>query len=186
MKKIREGYSTEFIEKITENFLSGVSDSDRVSRVRTEIARVRQKNHDALFLEMLLALQNVNHQDSLEASRKLMEVINLDDSIKQLFGEELRLANMLLTYSESKPSAIAKTGGDGRAAKFDDDKAETIRLYEIGKAAGNWQTGRHHVPDAALEITPQIVSFSKGKGNLVATTEMPKTWIKKHIKAQRK
>lgn len=186
MKKVRDGYSVEFIDRLTEEFISGGMAHGNEERVRAEILKVRAKNHSALFLEMHFAVKNIQLEDAMTAIRMSTKVMEDDDISIALYQKDADLADEMLAYHEGRSVAVAKSGGDGRAAKFDRDKAETIRLYEIGKAAGKWQTGRHHVPDAALEITPQIVSFSKGRGNLVATTTMPKTWIKEHIKAQRK
>ena len=192
MRKIRAEYSTEFIEKITESFLSDLGDADRISRVRAELVRVREKNHDALFLEMSFALKNVIHQESLEASRKLIEVIDLDDAIKALFDEELRLANILLAYSESKPSEIAKSGGDGRAEKLKVLENETIRLYKIklehreSKGSPNMTRKRTSIPLDAQEITPLIVKLSTKNGvNLLPTTTRPLAWLRAFVKSQK-
>ncbi len=79
-----------------------------------------------------------------------------------------------------KSSTVARSGGDGRAALFTILEKETIRLYELDKA--RWPTGRHHVPTAALEITPKIVAFSKSRGDLLSTTTKPLEWIRAHVK----
>ena len=151
-------------------------------RIRNEIKKIREKNHDAIFLEMYFAVRNILLEDAFTAVRMSHEAMQNDELIIDLYEADASLADKMLAYHEGKTSLIAQLGGKGRAAKYDEDKAETIRLYEAGKVAGKWETGRHHVPDAALEITPQIVAFSRGKGNLVATTTMPKSWIKEHLK----
>lgn len=98
---------------------------------------------------------------------------------RNMFDAELLIYSQAIT--KAKEIKVATSGGRGRSAKFDDARAETIRMYELGKLAGKWQTGRHHVPDAALEITPQVVAFSNGMANLAPTTTKPKEWIREHI-----
>jgi hypothetical protein len=84
-----------------------------------------------------------------------------------------------LEILNSARSKLAKTGGDRRKEQFAALEAETIRLYKLGKHT--WPEGRSHVPKAAEEITPKIVIFSKGKGNLFSTTTKPIEWIRHHI-----
>lgn len=178
MKKIRGEYSDEFIEKITEQFLSSMGEPDRVSRIRAEIVQVRAENYDAIFLEMLFALKNVMHEDAVRGVQMLLETTELDDILNKCHDEERRLADLIINYLEKKPSVVAKAGGDGRAAKFKRLEAETISLYK----AGTWAS----VPDAALTITPIIVKMSsRGNGDLKPSTTKPLEWIRAHVKSEK-
>jgi len=182
MRRVRDQYSEEFINKLTDDFLLGPMAIGKEARIRSEILKVREKNYSALFLEMYFAVKTVLLEDAIVALKISNNAMEFDELIIGAFEAETRLTDNIISFYEERPSQIAKSGGKGRAAKFDDARAETIRLYEQGKAAGKWQTGRHHVPDAALEITPQIVAFSKGKSNLLPTTDMPKKWIRAYLK----
>lgn len=179
MQKVRSEYSEEFIEKITEEFLSGgLVTADRVERVRNEIAKVRERNHNAIFLEMLYALRNISFEDSLTANKMLMEVVDMNDLVEQCFQKELELSDVIIKYLDSKPKAVARAGGEGRAAKFASLKAETIKLFN----EGSWKS----LPDAALEITPKIVAYSKpNNGNLLPTTTKPLEWLREYAKAEK-
>lgn len=179
MQKVRNKYSDEFIKNITEEFLSGgLVRPDHMERVRNEIAKVRQHDYCAIFLEMFFALRNVHFEDSLEASERLMEVVDMDELIKLSLEAELDLSELIINYLDSKPKAVAKAGGQGRAAKFASLKAETIRLFN----EGSWKS----VPTAALAITPKIVAHSKpNNGNLLPTTTKPLEWLREHVKAEK-
>ena len=77
-----------------------------------------------------------------------------------------------------RAAEIARSGGEGRAAKYKALEAETIRLYLEKK----WSA-----PEAAREITPQIVALSKnGGGDLAPTTQKPLEWIRAYIRGQKK
>ena len=77
-----------------------------------------------------------------------------------------------------RAAEIARSGGEGRAAKYQALEAETIRLY----LEKEWKA-----PAAAKEITPKIVALSKGgAGDLAPTTQKPLEWIRAYIRAQKK
>lgn len=81
--------------------------------------------------------------------------------------------------AKMRAAEIAKSGGDGRSAKYKALEAETIRLY----VAGEWAS----TPAAAQEITPKIVALSKkGAGDLAPTTQKPLEWIRAHVRSQKK
>lgn len=184
MKKIRAEYPEEFLNKLTEQFVTGGLASGREDRVRAEIIKVRERNYDSLFLEMYFALKNTHHEDAIEALKACHEVMEFDEVIRISHEAEAELTSKMLNYLERKPSIVAKKGGEGRAAKFRALEAETIRLYKLGQA--NWPSGRNHAPAAALAITPQIVEFSlKGDGDLSPTTNKPLEWIRSHINAMK-
>jgi len=178
MKKVRDNYSDEFINKITEEFLSGGMAKYDVDRVREKIKKLRQENHCALFLEMHFAVISILLEDSIEASKRLMASMELDELVTDCHVEEARLLNLIIGYLDGKPVELAKSGGAGRSAKFKMLEAETIRLYELGK----WKS----VPIAAQEITPKIVALSKnGNGDLLPSTTKPLEWIRAFKKSQK-
>lgn len=94
-------------------------------------------------------------------------------------AEEGRIVTMVLfeeeTIEKYQAKKRAQEGGKARANLFEKLEKETIRLYVEGKQNGKWES----VPEAALEITPQIVAMSRhGNGDLSPTTTKPLEWIR--------
>lgn len=178
MKKVRGNYSDEFINKLTEEFLSGGMANYDVDRVREKIKKLRQENHCAIFLEMQFAVVSILLEDSIEASKKLRASMELDELVINCHVEEARLLDSIIEYLDKKPVELAKSGGAGRSAKFKILEAETVRLYELG----NWKS----VPIAAQEITPKIIALSKnGNGDLLSSTTKPLEWIRAFRKSKK-
>lgn len=178
MDKVRGEYSDDFIEKLTEEFLTGGLAGDNVERVRSKIKEVRMKNHHPIFLEMQYAALLVRHEDTHTAIHKLQEVIDLDEQVYDLASKELRLADLQIEFFSLRASSIAQKGGMGRSAKYKILEEETIRLYK----GGTWKS----VPQAAAEITPQIVNLSRnGNGDLMSTTTKPLEWIRSYVKSKK-
>lgn len=173
-----ENYSKEFLDKVTEDFLSGpLSQYDR-QRIRKKITEIRKADHCPIFLEMLHAVYLVQLEDALTCIAAYGELSKFDDLIGECRDEEDKLSDLYLNALHDRPSRIAKTGGDARSALFKKLEIETIRLYKTG----TWTS----LPSAALEITPKIVALSKnGNGDLVETTNKPLQWLRKYAKSQR-
>tara|TARA_R110001599_G_scaffold159052_2_gene346201 strand:- start:11041 stop:11517 length:477 start_codon:yes stop_codon:yes gene_type:complete len=95
-----------------------------------------------------------------------------------LDGCKLASETLLPAWEKQKAKKLATKAGKGRALKYESCEKETIRLY----LAGNWKSA----PDAALDITPQIVKFSKKeKADLLPSTIKPLEWIRKYNKTQK-
>lgn len=174
-------YSDEFVKTITEDFILKVVHPDHAESVRVEAARLREKKHDALFLELDLARTKVYLEKAKVDIRTLVKMIEVLDLLEEkhselvnmAFDEELRLNKLIINYWERKPKVVAKAGGDGRAEKFKALEIETIKLYQ----EGSWAT----VPLAAQEITPKIVAMSERA--LAPTTNKPLEWIRAYRKS---
>jgi hypothetical protein len=178
MKKVRGNYPDEFINELTEEFLSGGMANYDVDRVREKIKKLRQENHCAIFLEMHFAVISILLEDSIEASKRLRASMELDEFVIDCHVEEARLLDLIIGYLDRKPVELAKAGGAGRSAKFKILETETVRLYELG----NWKS----IPIAAQEITPRIVALSKdSNGDLLPSTTKPLEWIRAFRKSQK-
>ncbi|WP_426113695.1 hypothetical protein [Massilia sp. PWRC2] len=185
MDKLRGRFSAEFLNDLTERIITGLGGGVE-ERFRVEIAKVRAANHDPIFMEILMARKNMLLDDAIRHIGKMVEVSEADDGEIDRLKAGVRLLDQLLEYHDEKSSAVAKSGGDGRAAKIKALEDETIRLYKLGPDGDAWPTGKSHAPTAALEITPKVVAFSKGRGNLLRTTTKPLEWIRAHLKAVKK
>lgn len=173
-----ENYSKEFLDKLTEDFLSGpLAQYDR-QRIGKKITEIRKADHCPIFLEMLHAVHLVLLEDAVKCIAVYGELSKFDDLIREAQDEADRHSDLIFNALYDRPSRIAKTGGDARSALFKALENETIRLYK----SGNWTS----LPSAALEITPKIVALSKnGNGDLVETTNKPLQWLRKYAKSQR-
>jgi hypothetical protein len=171
-------YSKEFVDRLTEDFLSGpLAQYDR-QRIAKKIIEVRKADHCPIFLEMLHAVYLVQLEDAIKCIREWGEISKLDDLVNECYEEEAKISNVHIAYLANKPRLVAKTGGDARSALFKALEVETIRLYKLGK----WMS----LPLAALEITPKIVAFSRhGKGDLAETTNKPLEWLRKYVKSEK-
>lgn len=192
MKKIHDQYSADFIDKLTEQFISGPMARGNEDRIRAEILKVRARDYSPLFLEMYFAVISIQLEDAIKFVNMSLNAMEIDDLVIDAFHEETALTDKILAYHEGRSVAVAKAGGDGRAAKLKDLEKETIKLYQAmledrdsvcnPDSAGK----RTSIPLVAQKITPLIVDLSKRNGvNLLPTTTKPLAWIRAYVKSQK-
>jgi hypothetical protein len=181
MDTIREKYTVELINKLTDEFLSTL-EGDHAERVRVELKKIREHNYDPLFLEMYFAMIKVNYEDAVGVIAKSIEadeqLAKLDSEMQGINDARMAKTGKMITYLTRLPSERAKKGGDAKSARLRPAEAQTIKLYKLG----TWKSAAL----AAAELTPQIVAYSRnGKGDLSPSTTKPLEWIRAYLRSQK-
>jgi hypothetical protein len=159
MGKIRGDYDVAFVEKITENFVNGLGDFHHTDGLREKIREVRARNHDAMFVELLLAVRELQLNEYAEVLRRSVEAMHLGDVAAVLHEAESLLADKMIAYLEEKPKRIAKKGGDALHSRPGGSREKAAKI----RAA--WATGKYSSRDvcAEQECAALQMSFSSAR-----------------------
>jgi hypothetical protein len=170
----------EFLAEITEEFLARLPAEIDRDRVREEWHLVRGRGLSKETLQVSYALLSVRYREALSVIKQLCELSELDDVLIDVDQEQATLSDKIIDYYEKRDEKFreaVKKGGSVKATRMNILKEETIRLYK----QGTWK----NATQAAMEITPKIVQYSKGRGDLLPSTQKPLAWIREYIKKQK-
>jgi len=111
MKDVRAKYDSEFLTKITNEFLAIQPEEIDQFRLRSKIEEVRETDIYPVVLEMKYARLLLGYEDAVSAVKKLSTLAESDREVNSLGDEVINCLELILEFDKNAKTISTRKGG---------------------------------------------------------------------------